>query len=175
MADYEKTDHPKIPTGKTWKLTVGENDGHILQTFGFQDGFLRTLGNNVGELAHGVYDIASHPLETLSSLKNALIQALSSPNELSETFKEKAKQYVEQVDRTAKHGTSYEQGKLAGDIVANVLPFAAGGKKAVTGVKFLSKLEMFTNNIRTSKIADRTVTIGNDVWKKGAAVYHHQY
>lgn len=77
---------------------------------------------------------------------------------------------MEQVDRTAKHGTSYEQGKLAGDIVANVLPFAAGGKKAVTGVKSLSKLEMFTNNIRTSKIADRTVTIGNDVWKKGAAV-----
>ena len=99
-ADYEKTDHPKIPTGKTWKLTVGENDGHILQTFGFQDGFLRTLGNNVGELAHGVYDIASHPLETLSSLKMRSYKHFPPPmNSLKHSKKKQSSMWSKSTER----------------------------------------------------------------------------
>ena len=81
--------------------------------------------------------------------------------------------YLVKVQDISNNGTDYEQGKLTGDIIFDLgLTFSGGGIAVRAGTKSasaLSKIGALTKiSISTSKIADRTVTIGGDVWKKGS-------
>ena len=160
-------------TGEQAEFKWGDFDGHITSPLTFSDGFQKALADNSVEMVDDLYDMASHPVTTITDIATAIGEILADPTQASDTAKEKLNAYLEKVKDTAANGTSYERGELAGDFVFNLALMIGGGSVVIRGgakgLRVLSKMGALTRvTTRTAKIADRTVTIGGDVWKKGS-------
>ena len=173
----DKMDHYGTPnaqkTGNQAQFMWGDFDGHITSPLTFSDGFQKALADNSVEMVDDLYDMASHPVTTITDIATAIGEILADPTQASDTAKEKLNAYLEKVKDTAVNGTSYERGELAGDFVFNLALMIGGGSVVIRGgakgLRVLSKMGALTRvTTRTAKIADRTVTIGGDVWKKGS-------
>ena len=160
-------------TGEQAEFKWGDFDGHITSPLTFSDGFQKALADNSVEMVDDLYDMASHPVTTITDIATAIGEILADPTQASDTAKEKLNAYLEKVKDTAVNGTSYERGELAGDFIFNLALMIGGGSVVIRGgakgLRVLSKMGALTRvTTRTAKIADRTVTIGGDVWKKGS-------
>ena len=160
-------------TGEQAEFKWGDFDGHITSPLTFSDGFQKALADNSVEMVDDLYDMASHPVTTITDIATAIGEILADPTQASDTAKEKLNAYLEKVKDTAANGTSYERGELAGDFVFNLALMIGGGSVVIRGgakgLRVLSKMGALTRvTTRTAKIADRTVTIGGDVWKEGS-------
>jgi len=169
--DYYQTNQPKDSTQKSWNIKIGESDGNITHALTFGDGIRKVLSDTVKDVTGIVYNVLFQTADTFSTVKDMLDSLIENRSEVPAAVRQKAKEYLEKANDISEHGTAYEQGKLAGEIITTVIPAGGGAKAGISGAKVLKNLSRFETfakmTTRTSKIADRTVTIGGDVWEKG--------
>ena len=171
--DYYQTNQPKDSTQKSWNIKIGESDGNITHALTFGDGVRKVLSDKVIDVSDIVYNVVFQTADTFSAVKNMLINLIENGSEAPKAIMQKAKAYLEEANDISKNGTKYEQGKLFAEIVTSIVPAGGGAKAGISGAKVLKNLSRFETfakmTTRTSKIANRTVSIGDNVWKKGPA------
>ena len=171
--DYYQTNQPKDSTQKSWNIKIGESDGNITHALTFGDGVRKALSDTVKDVTGIVYNVLFQTADTFSAIKDMLDSLIENRSEVPAAVRQKAKEYLEKANDISKNGTAYEQGKLAGEIITTVIPVGGGAKAGISGAKVLKNLSRFETfakmTTRTSKIANRTISIGDNVWKKGPA------
>ena len=171
--DYYQTNQPKDSTQKSWNIKIGESDGNITHALTFGDGVRKALSDTVKDVTGIVYNVLFQTADTFSGVKDMLDSLIENRSEVPAAVRQKAKEYLEKANDISKNGTAYEQGKLAGEIITTVIPVGGGAKAGISGAKVLKNLSRFETfakmTTRTSKIANRTISIGDNVWKKGPA------
>ena len=84
----DKMDHYGTSNAqKTGELAEkwGDFNGHITSPLTFSDGFQKALADNSVEMVDDLYDMASHPVTTITDIATAIGEILADPTQASDT------------------------------------------------------------------------------------------